>query len=134
MPAEEVNDGDEYPDGNNNDDDDDNSNDDSSGEEQSQEDNDTLGYAELTPDELKAAFRWKSFRDLNIKFCSIYYNFVRIFDEIGDGFISVEKFKFILKEIDEDFTDEELEEVILEVNKNWRSYVLAPSGAQGMQY
>ena len=40
---------------------------------------------------------------------------VRIFDEIGDGFISVEKFKFILKEIDEDFTDEELEEVILEV-------------------
>ena len=41
---------------------------------------------------------------------------VRIFDEIGDGFISVEKFKFILKEIDEDFTDEELEEVILEVH------------------
>ena len=40
----------------------------------------------------------------------------RIFDEIGDGFISVEKFKFILKEIDEDFTDEELEEVILEVS------------------
>ena len=59
MPAEEVNDGDEYPDGNNHDDDgnDDDYNDDSSGEEQSQEDNDTLGYAELTPDELKAAFR-----------------------------------------------------------------------------
>ena len=45
----------------------------------------------------------------------------RIFDEIGDGFISVEKFKFILKEIDEDFTDEELEEVILEVK--WVTYV-----------
>ena len=29
----------------------------------------------------------------------------------------MEKFKFILKEIDEDFTDEELEEVILEVKK-----------------
>ena len=29
----------------------------SSGEEQSQEDNDTLGFAELTSDELKAAFR-----------------------------------------------------------------------------
>ena len=29
----------------------------SSGVEQSQEDNDTLGYAELTSDELKAAFR-----------------------------------------------------------------------------
>ena len=41
------------------------------GEEQSPED--TLGYAELTTDELKAAFR--------------------IFDDIGDGFISVEKFK-----------------------------------------
>ena len=127
MPAEEVNDGDEYPDGNNNNDDenDDDYNDDSSGEEQSQEDNDTLGYAELTPDELKAAFRWESFRDLNITSCYLYCNFVRIFDEIGDGFISVEKFKFILKEIDEDFTDEELEEVILEVNKNWQSYVLA---------
>ena len=46
---------------------------------------------------------------------------LRIFDEIGDGFISVEKFKFILKEIDEDFTDEELEEVILEVK--WLTYV-----------
>ena len=64
MPAEEVNDGDEYPDGNNYDDDDDYYNDKSSGEEQSQEDNDTLGYAELTPDELKAAFRWESVRDL----------------------------------------------------------------------
>ena len=30
-------------------------------------------------------------------------------------------FKFILKEIDEDFTDEELEEVILEVK--WLTYV-----------
>ena len=52
--------------------------------------------------------------------CSLHHpskddSIVRIFDEIGDGFISVEKFKFILKEIDEDFTDEELEEVILEV-------------------
>ena len=85
----------------------------SSGEEQSQEDNDTLGYAELTSDELKAAFRWNIYQR-----CSLHPNndsIVRIFDEIGDGFISVEKFKFILKEIDEDFTDEELEEVILEV-------------------
>jgi len=80
MPAEEVpeGEGDEYPDG----------------EEQSPED--TLGYAELTTDELKAAFR--------------------IFDDIGDGFISVEKFKMILGEICEDFTDEELDEVILEVD------------------
>ena len=60
MPAEEVNDGDEYPDGN---DDDINppthsyNTENYSGEEQSQEDNDTLGYAELTSDELKAAFR-----------------------------------------------------------------------------
>ena len=73
MPAEEVpeGEGDEYPDGKvvtlwaihvhcN-----------TPGEEQSPED--TLGYAELTTDELKAAFR--------------------IFDDIGDGFISVEKFK-----------------------------------------
>ena len=57
----------------------------------------------------------------------------RIFDDIGAGFISVEKFrvkhfwvrfkaktqsfflKEILKEIDEDFTDDELDEVINEV-------------------
>lgn len=121
MPAEEVNDGDEYPDGNqgwwwyNS------TNDKHglfSGEEQSQEDNDTLGYAELTSDELKAAFRWECARYTRFTsnmFPSNNAFIVRIFDEIGDGFISVEKFKFILKEIDEDFTDEELEEVILEV-------------------
>ena len=62
---------------------------------------------------------------------------LRIFDDIGEGFISVGRFKVsaqkrksetkheiqliiflqqILKEIDEDFTDEELDEVIAEVS------------------
>eukprot|EP00090_Calanus_glacialis_P045972 TRINITY_DN8804_c0_g1_i4.p1 TRINITY_DN8804_c0_g1~~TRINITY_DN8804_c0_g1_i4.p1 ORF type:complete len:101 (-),score=42.15 TRINITY_DN8804_c0_g1_i4:55-357(-) len=82
MPAEEateeVLDGEEYPDG-----------------EEEPEPEDAL-CAELTMEELKAAFR--------------------IFDDIGEGFISVGRFKQILKEIDEDFTDEELDEIIAEID------------------
>jgi len=51
---------------------------------------------ELTTDELKAAFR--------------------IFDDIGEGFITVERFRQILKEIDEEFTDDEIDEVIAEID------------------
>lgn len=52
---------------------------------------------------------------IKYKFFLMNDSIIRIFDEIGDGFISVEKFKVILKQIDEDFTDQELEDVILEV-------------------
>jgi len=51
---------------------------------------------ELTMDELKTAFR--------------------LFDEDGEGFIKVDRFRLILKEIDEDITDEELDEIILEID------------------
>jgi len=57
--------------------------------------NDEL-MAELSMDELKAAFR--------------------IFDDTGEGFIRVLTFRNILKEIDEDFTDEELDGIISDID------------------
>jgi len=51
---------------------------------------------ELTLDELKMAFR--------------------LFDSEGEGFIRVLTFRGILKEIDEDFTDEELDGIIAEID------------------
>eukprot|EP00092_Neocalanus_flemingeri_P096184 GFUD01122410.1.p2 GENE.GFUD01122410.1~~GFUD01122410.1.p2 ORF type:complete len:101 (-),score=42.13 GFUD01122410.1:36-338(-) len=82
MPAEEgiedLQEGEEYPDG-----------------EDEPEPEDAL-CAELTMEELKAAFR--------------------LFDDIGEGFISGARFRQILKEIDEEFTDEELDEVIAEID------------------
>merc|ERR1719508_347553 len=52
--------------------------------------------AELTMDELKAAFR--------------------LFDDTGEGFIHVLTFRNILKEIDEEFTDEELDDIIADID------------------
>jgi len=90
MPAEEAPeeavDGEEYPDG--------------EGEDEVPED---ALCAELTMEELKAAFR--------------------IFDDIGEGFISIGRFREILKEIDEDFTDEELDEVISEIDSDKSSSI-----------
>eukprot|EP00090_Calanus_glacialis_P020970 TRINITY_DN32374_c0_g1_i1.p2 TRINITY_DN32374_c0_g1~~TRINITY_DN32374_c0_g1_i1.p2 ORF type:complete len:107 (-),score=33.21 TRINITY_DN32374_c0_g1_i1:80-400(-) len=59
--------------------------------------NDEL-MAELSLDELKAAFR--------------------IFDDTGEGFIRVLTFRNILKEIDEDFTDEELDGIISDIDSD----------------
>jgi len=53
---------------------------------------------ELTLEELKEAFR--------------------LFDDVGEGFITVLRFKAILKEIDEDFTDDEIEGIIIDVSLN----------------
>ena len=39
----------------------------------------------------------------------------RLFDRLGEGFISVLRFREILKEVDEQFTEEELDEIIWEV-------------------
>ena len=45
-------------------------------------------------------------------------NFYRLFDDVGEGFITVLRFKAILKEIDEDFTDDEIEGIIIDVSLN----------------
>ena len=42
----------------------------------------------------------------------------RLFDNEGLGFIPVERFRIILKEVDEDFTEDELDDIIFEVG--WR--------------
>jgi len=52
--------------------------------------------SDLTYDELKRAFR--------------------LFDNEGLGFIPVERFRIILKEVDEDFTEDELDDIIFEVD------------------
>ena len=39
----------------------------------------------------------------------------RLFDSEGEGFIPVTRFREILKEVDEDFTDSELDDIIAEV-------------------
>merc|ERR1712012_1115290 len=51
---------------------------------------------DLTHDEIKAAFR--------------------LFDDTGEGFITVTRFRVILKEIDDEFTEDELDEIISEVS------------------
>ena len=40
----------------------------------------------------------------------------RLFDSEGEGFIPVTRFREILKEVDEDFTDSELDDIIAEVS------------------
>jgi Ca2+-binding EF-hand superfamily protein len=39
----------------------------------------------------------------------------RLFDNLGQGFIPVERFREILQEVDDTFTDEELDGIIDEV-------------------
>merc|ERR1712241_452014 len=51
---------------------------------------------DLTHEEIKAAFR--------------------LFDDSGEGFITVMRFRVILKEIDEEFTEDELDEIIAEID------------------
>ena len=66
---------------------------------------------ELTLEELKEAFRCEILILLNIT-----PNYFRLFDDVGEGFITVLRFKAILKEIDEDFTDDEIEGIIIDVS------------------
>ena len=40
-----------------------------------------------------------------------------MFDIEGEGFIPVERFRTILKEVDEDFTEDELDDIIFEVGR-----------------
>ena len=81
---------------------------------------------ELTLEELKAAFRYRHSVDFSLEI------FSRLFDDLGEGFITVSRFRVsysfintpyflsnfqaILKEIDEDFTDDEIDDIILDVS------------------
>ena len=47
---------------------------------------------------------------------------LRIFDSEGEGFIPVERFRLILIEVDEDFTEAELDDIIAEVC--WKLYLI----------
>merc|ERR1719348_683188 len=51
---------------------------------------------DLTMDELKEAFR--------------------LFDEDGEGFITTARFRVILKEVDEEFSEDELDEIIATID------------------
>jgi len=50
----------------------------------------------LTLDELKEAFR--------------------LFDDLKEGFITIDRFRAILKEIDEEITDDEVEQIIIDTD------------------
>ena len=75
---------------------------------------------------MKAAFRYRHSVDFSLEI------FSRLFDDLGEGFITVSRFRVsysfintpyflsnfqaILKEIDEDFTDDEIDDIILDVS------------------
>ena len=42
-----------------------------------------------------------------------------MFDDCGEGFISVARFREILREIDDEISEEELEGIISEVSEVW---------------
>ena len=46
---------------------------------------------------------------------SNYITLIRLFDDVGEGYITVETFRQILREIDPTITEEELEGIISEV-------------------
>ena len=73
---------------------------------------------ELTLEELKEAFRWETHMQISTLLVNFDQNFYRLFDDVGEGFITVLRFKAILKEIDEDFTDDEIEGIIIDVSLN----------------
>ena len=52
-----------------------------------------------------------------------------MFDIEGEGFIPVERFRTILKEVDEDFTEDELDDIIFEVGL---IITIITSGRQGL--
>jgi len=66
------------------------------GSSQAGEEIEDLLCLDLTHEEIKAAFR--------------------LFDDTGEGFITVIRFRMILKEMDEDFTEDELDEIIAEID------------------
>ena len=45
-----------------------------------------------------------------------FFTLLRLFDDIGEGYISVERFREILREIDATITEEELDGIISDVS------------------
>ena len=78
----------------------------------------------LTMEELKEAFRSDIIKLKPGIFISIlqYFN-TRLFDDLGNGYITVDKFRDILIEIDSEISEEELKAIISEVSsccRKWR--------------
>ena len=73
---------------------------------------DLVEEGELTMEELKEAFRFFSHKNTH----DITKRFVwRLFDDCGEGFISVARFREILREIDDEISEEELDGIISDV-------------------
>ena len=68
---------------------------------------------DLTYDELKQAFRCRKKNIYETLFT--IFDLFRLFDSEGEGFIPVMRFREILQEVDEDFTEVELDDIIAEV-------------------
>ena len=49
--------------------------------------------------------------------------FFRLFDSEGEGFIPVMRFREILQEVDEDFTEVELDDIIAEVGSGRKTKI-----------
>ena len=82
-------------------------------------DDDVLA-SELTIEELKEAFRW-AVTQLDCFCMSLTADcwldpWSRLFDTGGEGYITVIRFREILIEIDEEFTEEELDGIIRDVS------------------
>ena len=67
----------------------------------------------MTIDELKEAFRF----DYKYFIIIIRQGLSRLFDNLGNGYITVERFGEILKEIDNEISDEELSKIISDVSR-----------------
>ena len=78
-----------------------------------QEENIKFLEESLTIDELKEAFRF----DYKYFLISTRQGLSRLFDNLGNGYITVERFGEILKEIDNEMSDEELSKIISDVSR-----------------
>lgn len=83
-------------------------------------DDDVLA-SELTIEELKEAFRWAVSNTMRLLLyvteCWLLTDpWSRLFDTGGEGYITVIRFREILIEIDEEFTEEELDGIIRDVS------------------
>ena len=78
-----------------------------------QEENIKFLEESLTIDELKEAFRF----DYKYFFILTRQGLSRLFDNLGNGYITVERFGEILKEIDNEMSDEELSKIISDVSR-----------------
>ena len=73
---------------------------------------DIVEEGELTMEELKEAFRFFLTKNMSILLSVCV---CRLFDDCGEGFISVARFREILREIDDEISEEELDGIISDV-------------------